>query len=245
MNKFGQIKSKLLSKLTESYKKEDKNEMKNILSFLKENKEITELYLLYENIENKYFTDKEIANYYVEELSKSLKGKSKILSDKLKKLDESIGDVETKYIALYDYVDCLLEEDSLLNIESKVISKKELVNYLTTKKEVNESKQNSYSENERLLHSVLANNFNVLYSNTLNEEQKNELKNIISLTDEEVQVKTKELKENILNKVNTLISESSDNDLKNKLNKVLDEVNSTTPSKYNFYKLKELENGLN
>jgi hypothetical protein len=245
MNKFGQIKSKLLSKLTESYKKEDKNEMKNILSFLKENKEITELYLLYENIENKYFQDKEIANYYVEELSKSLKGKSKSLSDKLKKLNESIGDVETKYLSVYDHIDSLLEEDSLLNIETKVVSKKELVNYLITKKEVNESKETSYSENEKLLHSVLANNFNVLYSNTLNEEQKNELKNIISLNDEEVQVKTKELKENILNKVKNLISESSDDDLKNKLNKVVDEVNSTTPSKYNFYKLKELENGLN
>ena len=245
MNKFGQIKSKLLSKLTESYKKEDKNEMKNILSFLKENKEITELYLLYENIENKYFTDKEIANYYVEELSKSLKGKSKSLSDKLKKLDESIGDVETKYLAVYDYIDSLLEEDNLLNIETKVVSKKELVNYLTTKKEINESKQGSYSENEKLLHSVLVNNFNVLYSNTLNEEQKNELKNIISLSDEEVKIKTSELKENILNKVNALISESSDGDLKNKLNKVIDEVNSTTSSKYNFYKLKELENGLN
>jgi hypothetical protein len=245
MNKFGQIKSKLLSKLTESYKKEDKNEMKNILSFLKENKEITELYLLYENIENKYFQDKEIANYYVEELSKSLKGKSKSLSDKLKKLNESIGDVETKYLSVYDHIDSLLEEDSLLNIETKVVSKKELVNYLTTKKEVNESKETSYSENEKLLHSVLANNFNVLYSNTLNEEQKSELKNIISLNDEEVQVKTKELKENILNKVKNLISESSDDDLKNKLNKVVDEVNSTTPSKYNFYKLKELENGLN
>ena len=245
MNKFGQIKSKLLSKLTESYKKEDKNEIKNILSFLKENKEITELYLLYESIENKYFTDKETANYYVEELSKSLKGKTKSISDKLKKLDESIGDVETKYLEVYNHVDTLLEEDCLLNIETKVVSKKELVNYLTTKKEVNESIQTSYSENEKLLHSVLANNFNVLYGNTLNEEQKNELKNIISLNDEEVQVKTKELKENILNKVNTLISESSDDDLKNKLNKVLDEVNSTTPSKYNFYKLKELENGLN
>lgn len=245
MNKFGQIKSKLLSKLTESYKKEDKNEMKNILSFLKENKEITELYLLYENIENKYFQDKEIANYYVEELSKSLKGKSKSLSDKLKKLNESIGNVETKYLSVYDHIDSLLEEDNLLNIETKVVSKKELVNYLTTKKEVNESKETSYSENEKLLHSVLANNFNVLYSNTLNEEQKNELKNIISLNDEEVQVKTKELKENILNKVKNLISESSDDDLKNKLNKVVDEVNSTTPSKYNFYKLKELENGLN
>jgi hypothetical protein len=245
MNKFGQIKSKLLSKLTESYKKEDKNEMKNILSFLKENKEITELYLLYENIENKYFQDKEIANYYVEELSKSLNGKVKSLSNTLKKLDESIGLVETNYVAVYDYVDCLLEEDNLLNIDTKVRSKMDLVDYVTTKKEIAESNQVSYSENQKLLYAVLANNFNVLYSNTLNEEQKNELKSIVSLTDDEVQTKTKELKESILNKVNNLISESTDTDLRDKLNKVVSEVNTTTPSKYNFYKLKELENGLN
>jgi hypothetical protein len=121
----------------------------------------------------------------------------------------------------------------------------DLVDYITTKKEITESNQVSYSENQKLLYAVLANNFNVLYSNTLNEEQKNELKSIVSLTDDEVQSKTKELKESILNKVNNLISESTDTDLRDKLNKVVSEVNTTTPSKYNFYKLKELENGLN
>jgi hypothetical protein len=245
MNKFGQIKCKLLSKLTESYRKDNKTEIKNILSLMKENKDLKELYLLYEDIENKYFKDKEVAKYYVEELSKSLNGKVKSLSNTLKKLDESIGLVETNYVAVYDYVDCLLEEDNLLNIDTKVRSKMDLVDYVTTKKEIAESNQVSYSENQKLLYAVLANNFNVLYSNTLNEEQKNELKSIVSLTDDEVQTKTKELKESILNKVNNLISESTDTDLRDKLNKVVSEVNTTTPSKYNFYKLKELENGLN
>jgi hypothetical protein len=212
---------------------------------MKENKDLKELYLLYEDIENKYFKDKEVAKYYVEELSKSLNGKVKSLSNTLKKLDESIGLVETNYVAVYDYVDCLLEEDNLLNIDTKVRSKMDLVDYVTTKKEIAESNQVSYSENQKLLYAVLANNFNVLYSNTLNEEQKNELKSIVSLTDDEVQTKTKELKESILNKVNNLISESTDTDLRDKLNKVVSEVNTTTPSKYNFYKLKELENGLN
>jgi hypothetical protein len=245
MKKFGQIKCKLLSKLTESYTKDNKTEIKNILSLMKENKDLKELYLLYEDIENKYFKDKEVAKYYVEELSKSLNGKAKSLSNTLKKLDESIGLIETKYIAVYDYVDCLLEEDNLLNIDTKVRSKMDLVDYVTTKKEIVESNQVSYSENQKLLYAVLANNFNVLYSNTLNEEQKNEVKSIVSLTDDEVQTKTKELKESILNKVNNLISESTDTDLRDKLNKVVSEVNTTTPSKYNFYKLKELENGLN
>jgi hypothetical protein len=245
MNKFGQIKCKLLSKLTESYTKDNKTEIKNILSLMKENKDLKELYLLYEDIENKYFKDKEVAKYYVEELSKSLNGKAKSLSSTLKKLDESIGLVETKYITVYDYVDCLLEEDNLLNIDTKVRSKMDLVDYITTKKEITESNQVSYSENQKLLYAVLANNFNVLYSNTLNEEQKNELKSIVSLTDDEVQSKTKELKESILNKINNLISESTDTELRDKLNKVVNEVNTTTSSKYNFYKLKELENGLN
>jgi glycosyltransferase involved in cell wall biosynthesis len=49
----------------------------------------------------------------------------------------------------------------------------------------------------------------------------------------------------VINEYNGLIVESKDDELKNKLNKVIDEVNNTTPSKYNLYKLKELKNGLN
>jgi regulator of replication initiation timing len=200
--------------------------------------------LLYENIENKYFQDKEIANYYVEELSKSLKGKSKSLSDKLKKLNESIGDVETKYLSVYDHIDSLLEEDSLTNIEKKVVAKKKLVEHLTTKKQAEDKTAEPYTVNENLLHAVLANNFNVLYESSLNDEQKETLKNIISLSDEDVKSKVGEIKESLYNKVNTLISESTDNSFRDKLSDVKKEMDNMSPTKYNYYRLKELQNGL-
>ena len=66
MNKFGIIKSKLLTKLTESYANENKAEIKDILTTIKENKDFKEMYLFYEEIENKYIDDKETAQLFVE-----------------------------------------------------------------------------------------------------------------------------------------------------------------------------------
>ena len=70
MKNFGALKTKLLNKLTESYAKENKAEIKSILSTIKENKEFKEMYLFYEEIENKFFEDKEIAKLYVLEYSR-------------------------------------------------------------------------------------------------------------------------------------------------------------------------------
>ena len=60
MNKFGVIKTKLLNKLTESYAKENKAEIKNILTTIKENKDFKEMYLFYEEIESKTISDKDL-----------------------------------------------------------------------------------------------------------------------------------------------------------------------------------------
>ena len=245
MNKFGMVKAKLLSKFVDTYSSENKKEMKNLLNVINEDKEFKEMYLLYENIENKYFSDIDTAKYYVEELSKSLNGKSKKLSKTIKKIDDKIGLVETKYQNVYDTLDSLLEEDNILNIESKVRAKIDLVNYLTTKKEISENKTNKFSQNENLLHSVLTNNFNVLYDNTLNEEEKKELKNLLSLSNSEVETQFIQLKESINEKVSTLLNESDDLDLKNKLKNVKEEVDKMSSTRLNYYKLSQLKNGLN
>ena len=91
----------------------------------------------------------------------------------------------------------------------------------------------------------MTNNFNVLYNETLSESEKAELKDILSMTHEDVVAKTTELKESILNRVDSLMTESNDLDLKNKLDNVKSEVNGITASKYNYYRLTELKNGLN
>jgi hypothetical protein len=247
MNKFGELKSKMLTKLTESYSKENKTEVKDILQTIKENKAFKEMYLFYEEIENKYFDDKEIAKLYVEGLNTYFgqpMGNWNDLNMFCESLNKKLGSVEIATNELYESLDVLSEKDSLSNIEKKVIAKKKLVEHLTTKKEVNESKQVTYSQNENLLHAVLANNFNVLYTNNLNEFQQTELKTILSLSNEDLVSKTTELKESILNRVGSLLSESNDNDLTTKLGKVKDEVQEMDLSKYNYYRLTQLKNGL-
>ena len=245
MNKFGIIKSKLLTKLTESYANENKAEIKDILTTIKENKDFKEMYLFYEEIENKYIDDKETAQLFVEGVINILKQQVGDLSNFCTSLNKMINVESINENEIYNSLDTLTENDSLSNIEKKVKAKKKLVEHLTTKKEIKESKDSTLIPNENLLNAVLTNNFNVLYSNTLSEQQKEELKNILSLSHEDVLTKTTELKESIINQVSTLISESNETDLSTKLMKVKDEVNEMFPSKLNYYRLTELKNGLN
>ena len=135
MNKFGVLKTKMLKKLTESYTKENKTEVKDILKTIKENKEFKEMYLFYEEIENKYFEDKEIAKLYVEEVINVLREKSNNISDFTKSLENKIGEVEINENEIYSALDQLTESDNLNNIEKKVLAKRKLVNHLVTKKE--------------------------------------------------------------------------------------------------------------
>ena len=248
MNKFGIIKTKMLNKLTESYANENKSEIKSILKEIKENKEFKEMYLFYEEIENKYIDDKETAKLYVEGLNTYFgqpMGNWNDLNVFCESLHNKLGDVEINTNELYECLDMLSEKDSLSNIEKKVIAKKKLVEHLTTKKGITESKETSLVPNETLLNAVLANNFNVLYSNTLSESQKEELKTILSITHDDLIIKSNELQESIINQVSTLLNESNDTELTTKLNKVKDEVSKMTTSKYNYYRLTELKNGLN
>lgn len=245
MNKFGTLKTKMLTKLTESYTKENKSEVKDILSTIKENKDFKEMYLFYEEIENKYIEDKETAKLFVEGIETMLGQENNNLLEFCQSLDKKLGDVEVSTNDLYESLDQLTIKDTLSNIESKVIAKKKLVEHLITKKETKVIGESKVVSNENLLHAVLANNFNVLYSNTLNEEQQGQLKSILSLSYEDLLKQTEELKESVLTKVDSLLTESNDLELKNKLDDVKKEVNEMSPSRYNYHRLSELKNGLN
>ena len=248
MNKFGVVKSKLLTKLTESYSKNDKSEVKELLKLIKENKAFKEMYLFYEEIENKYFEDKEIAKLYVEGLNTYFgqpMGNLNDLNVFCESLHNKLSEVEIETNELYESLDTLSEKDSLMNIERKITAKKNLIDYLTRKKENKDINKEIYSVNEGLLNSVLTNNFNVLYGNTLSEEEKNNLKVILSLSSDDIVTKSIELKESIVSKIETLINESNDNELKSKLNKVREEVETKELSRINYFRLTELKNGLN
>jgi succinate dehydrogenase flavin-adding protein (antitoxin of CptAB toxin-antitoxin module) len=83
-----------------------------------------------------------------------------------------------------------------------------------------------------------------LYSQNLNEEQKEELKNILSMSDVDLNGSVSELKETVLSKVNNILNEDTETELASKLTSVISEVNSMETTKYNYYRLKQLKDGL-
>jgi hypothetical protein len=246
MKNFGKLKNKMLMKLIESFSKNEKDEMKDILGLLKENKDFKELYLLYDEIEDKTFDDKEMAESYVNELSSVLKNKSIDVEGLYETLEKRFkeDDVDLYESNIHSMLDSLLENDNILNIDKKVTAKKGLIDHLLSKKSKKEEPK-IFTENENMLHAVLTNNFNSQYSNLLNEEDKNELKGILLMSEKEIELETKNLKESINTKISELLNESKvDSEMVKKLNQVKDEVNGTTSSKYNYFKLKQLKNGL-
>ena len=244
MNKFGVLKTKILQKLTEAYASGNKSEMKDILTEVTKNKDFKELYLFYEEIEDKYIDNKEDARLFIEEITPLLKEKSKNASKFCKTLDKKLGDTVILENELYTSLDKLSERDLLKNADVKLQAKTKLVEHLTKKKESKEELIKEFTSNEKLLHTVFANNFNVLYSNTLNEEQKQELKKILAITNDELQTNFKTLKEEVLTKVNTMLLEEKVDEVKTKLNQVLTEMTTMDVSKFNYYKLQQLKNGL-
>ena len=243
MNKFGTVKSKILQKITEAYAKGDKVEVRNILTTLKKNDDFKGLYLFYENVENKYIEDREDAKLFVNSIIPLLQEKTKAIKSSSEVISEILKDVTVTENKVYDDLDILGEEDTLLNMDKKIIARLRLIEHLVTKKETEESK-GPVIENENLLHSILTNNFNVLYSNTLTEEDQTELKNMLSISAEELKTNFHTLKEEVTTKMNKIYEEEKSEDLRSKLNTALTEAEHMKPTKLNYYKLQQLKSGL-
>lgn len=240
MNTFGTIKSKLVKKLTESYISENKSEIKEIVNIIKKDKEFRDLYLFYEDVENKYFDDPTTAKLYVEQISSMLTDKKSLIEHTCKSLEGKLTDIIVENNGVYDALDQLLDIDSLKNVDKKLIAKKKIVEVITTEKKREIKESTEFTENETLLHTLLANNFNAYYEIALNEEEKTELKSIMSLSNEEVENKVSTLKESILSKITNILSESTDDSLTKKLNDVKKQVIESDISKYSYYKLNSL-----
>jgi len=244
MNKFGVLKTKILQKLTEAYSNGNKSEIKKILTTVTKNKDFRDIYLFYEEIENKYIEDKEDAKMYLNEMRHLLIDKLFLTEKFNKSLDKKIGDVTITENELYSNLDTFIEKHKLRNADKWFDAQKKLIDHLTTKKETPELVETTYIKNENLLHSVLTNNFNVLYSNTLNEEQQDELKKILEITNEELKNNFKILKTEVIEKMHKIQTEGTNDELNKKLNEALTETTIMDVSKFNYYKLLQLKNGI-
>ena len=243
MTKFGALKTKILHCLTEAYAAGNKKEVKEILQSIKENKEFKELYLFYEEVENMYLDDKELAKLYVENVEKLLMEKTKRVSKYSKSLDKKLKSENLVEVELYKNLDLLAEEDTLKTVDKKMLGKKKLVEHLTTKKELTES-TSEFTNNEGLLLVVLSSEFNGKFGDSLSEGEKEELQKLLAIPNDQLVNEFITLKEEVDEKMNCMLTEEQDEVVKGKLKESLTEAKALPPTKYNYYKLQQLKNGL-
>lgn len=244
MSNFGEIKTKLLVKLTESYTSDNKSDVKELLKQIKSDKNLIEMYLFYEDVENKNISDKETAKLFVEQIESLLMDKSKSISESVKKIKSKLNDISIDKNEIYESLDIISEGNSLLNVEKKVEAKQKLISHLTTPKTAELAESSVHTDNHTLLNAVLVNNFNTKFTDFLNEEQKDTFKKITSLSESELMNEMNSLKESMIQKFDKILSEEVDSSLINKINDVKKEVNSSPVSKINYYRMIELNKSL-
>lgn len=240
--KFGELKCKIIATLTEEYSKNNKENISKILKLINEDKEFKELYLFYEDFENLTIKN---PKQYLSNLTNVLNEKFDKIKETSNKIEKLIPkDIVFEYNNIYEGLDLLTVNFNLNNIVNKNESIELLENHLSSDKiTINEDTEQIFTENEKLLKTILVNNFNVLYETNLNDDEKVLFKEIVNINENELKEKFTTLKDEILSKLDDILNEHDNNLLKDKINEVKNEVLLNKDiNRINYLKLKEFSN---
>lgn len=237
--KFGIIKSKIDKILLESFsnKNEFKSELKNFQNTILENKNLTRLFWIYDELKNKSDVDSTIVNEYVNETINQYKNiVSKINPKKLKKLQLWVEGVEVENE--YTDIDNLFS-DSVLTIEQKINSRKKITESLKRKfKQEKESINLPISTMVNIANKTIKN-----YVQQLDENTKGKLLRFLSSDISEMESKYKVVKESVLNKL-TNIKENSEKEVVDKINETILKITNEKFDKLNLFRLEELDSSI-
>lgn len=244
MNTFGNIKTKIEMASVDLYNKPIfKTFINHFNSLVLENKDLAEIYYLYDDLSSKKGLDSSIASDY---LNESLEY-SQILIENSKKniqrLDSWISlFVESNEKNNYKDIDNVIYNNSIKNLESILESKKNIMNTL-----ISEEKINTVSETYNLPISSMvkiANDTLKKELTSLNENDKKELSEILKLNSKQLKDEFERTKKIVLDNLKVSINESKDSELKGTINETIKKVMESKCSYYDYYKLMKLSSGL-
>jgi hypothetical protein len=196
-------------------------------------------------MENMYFSNKDLAKVYVETLEPYFINRMKLIAGDCKDLNKLLKDVVSESNELYECLDILSEDNNIHNISKKIDARENFIKFLTTKKSVKKEEESTVQfENHTLLNTVLVGNFNTKFTDFLNDEQKETFTKIVSMTESELETETQKIKSEINQKIESILKESTDGLMNEKLNKVKEDLNESELTKYNYFKMTELKKGL-
>ena len=230
---FGKVKSIIENRLIETYTNEVefKKSLKEFKHNVLNNKTMSKLYSLYDQLSTPQGLNETDAKDFLEEGVSLIQ---KLLTNvKLPKtLSES---VENKY----SDIDSLVYTNKL-NLLERVNSKKNIVSVLTsTKTVVKESINIPLKSMVRIANQTLTN-----YIENLDESSKKEFIQLMSEDTKTLEGKFETIRESAITKLNTLLEKEEEFELKTKLSETIDRLKAEKFDQLNFLKLKTLEESI-
>lgn len=232
--KFGEILSKIENKLVGSYVNETfKNEMNTFKFIVLENKEVSSVYHLYNQLATNQGFDKDVAELFVNE---SLRQIEKNLSNaNLSKVVEWVKDVVCEN--QYQDVDNMVYSSPNTILES-VSSRKNVINKLVEKKQVQESINLPIESIFKIAGKQVQK-----YIETLDENSKKDLSKVLMTEDTELSKEFTDLKSKTIDALSN-INSVEDEITKNKLTETIQQIQNEEYSKINYVRLYSLYNNI-
>ena len=230
---FGKIKSIIENNLLESYK--DEKEFKKLLKEFKHNvlnnKTMSKLYSLYDQLSTSQGLNESDAKDFLEEGI----GLIQQLLPSIKLPRTLYENVKNKY----SDIDALVYTNKL-NLLERVNSKKNITSVLTSKNNIVKE-----SINIPLKSMVsIANQTLNKYIETLDESSKKEFLQLISEDSKSLEDKFETIRESTISKLNVILEKEEEIELKTKLSETIDRLKNEKFDQLNFLKLKNLEQSI-
>jgi len=230
---FGKIKSIIENNLLDSYKdeKEFKKSLKEFKHNVLNNKTMSKLYSLYEQLSTPQGLNESDAKDFLEE------GISLIqqLLPSIKLPRTLSENVKNKY----SDIDALVYTNKL-NLLERVNSKKNITSVLTS---TNIAVKESINIPLKSMVSIANQTLNK-YVETLDESSKKEFFQLISEDTKSLEDKFETIRESAINKLNVILEKEEEFELKTKLSETIDRLKTEKFDQLNFLKLKNLEESI-
>jgi|TARA_R110000824_G_scaffold3935_2_gene18783 hypothetical protein len=246
MKSFGHYKNSIDSILENSFKdsKVFKKNLSVIMGAMKYSKVLREFFTLYNEIDSKNFKTEEESKEYLNEsigYLKTNRDKLKKALPILNKIVEDRKELCTKKInPIYENIDNIVFNNTIVNLEKISKSKKFLGESM-----VGLNQPASKIKNPKILSHVLSKKYGEEYNTELTETQQKILKNTLLMTEDTLTNEFTNIKEITLNKINSILKESKDDNLSIKLVEVKNEISGLDVTKKSYIKVRSLLEDLN
>jgi len=236
---FGILKSKIEKTLLDSYVKGTlKSEIKNFKKNVLENKNISKLYYLYDDLSTNKGLDNVMVNDYINECVIIYENTlNKIKDSDINKIKNWVKDSEVDN--QYKTIDNLFSS-SVLMIESKIESRRLISE--TLKKSPTPPIETPLIPINSMVN--IANKTISNYINNLDESNKKELLSLLSESDSKLSGEYDSIKENVLQKLTSIKESTTDTETTNKVNETINKISSEKYDKLNYIRLKNLNSSI-